>query len=647
MGNAKSTSSVKAPLALDENAHMELDRLSFIADRFLGSSEFYDVGNLVKPGSCGNFAIIMRKGIENVMMPFVVDLSDGKTAEVFYVDPLKAMTDYTTRKKICKELAETMVHAIAIVTACLASIQIVKSHPREAILAANKQGGGAKNQENQENQIGGVNNISTVGQWLEMANFIKRYERANVPVEFHVPGGRHLTPDVRFTLTLLRSEGVLSYGLFHAVGTSSTSGYPMGSMPVQFLFPIQLPGSQTKVLPIRLVDNAGLTWASGILIDGMFKSFLEKTAPCYITEILQRLFQTASGWKMQDRYPETRTEIELADTIFNRLHKSQDPQEMFKVLGSFFYSKVSGYQGIQQPGYVLQPQQPGYIQQPGYVQQAPVYYPQQQPGYYQQQQQQQSIYRPQQQQASIYAPALRQQGPTGEVDIYPPAAIGIKRAFEIFRKMLATQACPAEERIASLIGSGPDAKKGNLINTGICADPYWKKSNLSDIYPWATFEFLSTKVWDTYGDRNQIKFESEWRNFIDELVKIYAGKLTQPRDNYQLDQMRFVNTNQFPICTRTTFHANVEIITDGITNLHKEYDQHSKLIWRIVNDIVIRVKHPETGKDVIRFHPNVIGNNKSSAAYIRERADAARAVLKEHYLAVEKIYTDIAKNPNL
>ena len=94
MGNAKSTSSVKAPLALDENAHTELDRLSFIADRFLGSSEFYDVGNLVKPGSCGNFAIIMRKGIENVMMPFVVDLSDGKTAEVFYVDPLKAMTDY-------------------------------------------------------------------------------------------------------------------------------------------------------------------------------------------------------------------------------------------------------------------------------------------------------------------------------------------------------------------------------------------------------------------------------------------------------------------------------------------------------------------------------------------------------------------------
>ena len=641
MGNATSTSSVTAPLAVDKNANTELDRLTLIADRFLGSSEFYDVENLVKPGSCGNFAVIMRKGIENVLMPFVVDLSDGKTAEVFYMDPLKAMTDYGTRKKICKELAETMIHAIATVTACLASIQIVKSHPREAILAANKQGGGAKNQN------GGVNNISTVGQWLETANFINRYERANVPVEFHVPGGRHLTPEVKFTLTLLKSEGVLSYGLFHAVGVNAAADYPTGSMPVQFLFPIQLPGSQTKVLPIRLVDNAGLTWASGILIDGVFKSFLDKTPTYYITEMLQRLFQTASGWRMQDRYPETRAEIELADTVFNRVHKSQDPQEMYKALGSFFISKVSGYQGMQQPGYIYQPQQQvGYVQQPGYVQQAPVYYPQPQQAVYQQQQQP-SIYRPMQQPVGVYGPAIRQQGPIGEVDIQPTAAIAIKRLFDVFRKQLATQGCPAEERAASLVGGGYDPNNANRVITGICADPYWKKSTLNDIYPWATFQFLSTKAWDTYGDRMQTKFESEWRDFIDELVKIYAGKLTQPRDNYQLDQMRFVNMNQFPICAQKDNHANVAIITEGIKALHKHYDEHSRLIWRIVNDIVIRVKHPETGKDIIRFHPNVISGNKSSAAYIRERADAARTVLKEHYLTVEKIYTDIAKNPNL
>ena len=644
MGNAGSSTSTKTPFAISDNANEELNRLSFIADRFLSSSDFYDIENLVKQGTCGNYSVFMRKGIENTLMPFVVDLSSGPM-EVYYVDPRKAISDFGVRKKICKSLAETMITAISTITACLASIQIVKSRPREAVIAADK-------------QTGGGNNIATVGQWLQTAGFVSQYGRAYEPMDFHIPGGRYLTSDVKFTLTLEKSESVLSYGLFHAVGSNTTMGYSSGSLRVHFLFPVPLPGTQTTVLPMRLVDKAGLTWAAGILIDGTFKSFLEKTDTYYITEMLQRLFQTASGWQAQDAFPETRAEITIADSVFNRMHKSGgNPAEMYRALNSFFYTRVTGYQPYQQglqtqqqqvyvPGQGVVPVVPSVPGIPGYVPQQPLYGVQQ-PAYGYQPP---PVYRPQQslQLQGQYAPVLRQQyGPDGQFDIQTNAALSIKRTFDNFRKVLSNQACPAEERALTLFGSGHDANFKNLIRTGICNDPYWKKPTLADIYPWAAFQFLSTETWDTYGDRTRIKFHREWELFIDGLTKLYEGKLTQQKGNYNLDQMRFVNTNQYPICSGNDNHADNNMIYGAINALHKEYDDHNSVIWRIVNDIVVRIKHPETNKDVIRFHPNVIRGGKTSSAYVRERAAAAREQLGKHYLAVETIYASIAKEPKL
>ena len=631
MGNtSSSTVSATAPFAISDSTNNDLNRLSFIATRLLSSSDLYDVENLAKPGTCGNYSVVLQKGIENTLLPFVVDLDNNQLSEVFYHDPRKAFADLEKRKKVCKDLTKTMLRAIATVTAALASIQVVKSRSRDAIvMAAEKQKGG---------------DIQAVGKWLRDAGFISEYRTAGTPMEFITPGGMHLSRNVKFMLTLEYSTGSMSYGLFQAIGND----YPNGTLRIFFLYQILLPGTQTYVMPIRIVDKPGRTWVAGILVEGRFKSFVEKTPPEYMTAILERLFLTASGTQVQGGYPETRSELALADDIFNKLQKSQSPIPMLQTLNRYFSEMGIGYQpvvsqmGYPQPGY---PQpvypQPGYPQ-PGYPQ--PVYpqptYPQPayppaypRPGY------PQAGYPSQYQPGSV---ALRTQGDTGQYDLPINVVRYILDRLKYFQKGVATQSCPAEERAATLMGAGFDDSRN--IRTAICNDPYWKKSNLNDVHPWATFQFLAIDEWDNAGDRSKPTLNPEWTNFLQGLKNIYEDKFNN--QSPFLDQARFSSMDKLPVCA-TGGVGNQAKVFAGINELQTLYKTHVTKIWSLINSLIVVIQHPESKKDIIRFHPNVLRSGKSSRKYVDQVAKDTMAALREHYLAIETAYYRVAKDDNL
>ena len=233
----------------------------------------------------------------------------------------------------------------------------------------------------------------------------------------------------------------------------------------------------------------------------------------------------------------------------------------------------------------------------------------------------------------------RQTGLEGQYDIQANAAIYIRRMFDAFKKQIATQSCPTEERASTLFGAGYDEKQ--FIRTAVCNDTYWKKTNLSDVYPWMAFQLLSTKDWNKAGDRSD-NYDDTWKQFISELESTYSTKnFSRPPNTYGLEQMRFTGMDSF------TNGCNVSKpgpIFDGIGALRALYDKHNTRVWNILNDIIVRIKHPEKNTDIIRLHPNVISGGKSSSRYVEDKAAILRTALKEHYLEVEKTYVSIVKS---
>jgi hypothetical protein len=372
---------------------------------------------------------------------------------------------------------------------------------------------------------------------------------------------------------------------------------------------------------------------------------VDKTPETYITRLLEQLFITAAGGQVQANYPETREEIKQAEKVFSDLHRSNDPNIMIKALNRYFTETVAGYQPIQgiagypaagypiagypaagyppppvYPGYPLQPQYPAQQLQPlqyGIPRSGPVTTYPLQPG--------------------LGPVTFRPTAADGQYDIQGNAAVYIRKMLDGFRRLIATQSCPAEERAAALFGSGYDEKQ--YIRTGVCADPYWRKTNLIDVYPWATFQFLSTKDWDKAGDRAD-NYESEWREFVDGLAGKYGTQhFGRPAGTYNLEMMRFLDMGKFVSCEI----ANQAPVLNALNRIQALYTQHNTRVWNIVNELIIRIKHPETNKDIIRLHPKVIGG--SSATYVKGKAAELRRILKEHYLEVEQTYIDAMRDP--
>jgi hypothetical protein len=331
MGNAagKTKGAISEPFPVSQRLSKDLDKLSFVAARILSTPDIYDVNNLAKPGVCGDYAVFLKKGLEKKLLPFIATDTDGKLMEVVYQNPRKAIDSLEKRKKICGEMVDTMLRAIATVVACLASIQVATQSRETAVASVPKQVGG---------------DVRIVRDWLQRAGYISASDAtkpAGTPMMFQVPG-LPASSKFQYKLTLEKTELSVTHGLISVVSKADISDpLPDGYLRVQFLnfIPLPVPGSTNKsALPMRVLDNSPIPWAAGVLYESVFKSFAERTPQVYVTELFERLFRKTQGVLTND--PETRETVVQANDVFHNLRKSGDPQILIQSLGRWFAEHV-------------------------------------------------------------------------------------------------------------------------------------------------------------------------------------------------------------------------------------------------------------------------------------------------------------------
>jgi hypothetical protein len=454
-------------------------------------------------------------------------------------------------------------------------------------------------------------------------------------MEFRVP--RATVSRIKYLLTLERSEGNLSHGLVKVQDPTVVSPpLPIGSLRLQFLNAVSLPvqgATAVTVLPMRIIDNAGLPWCAGVFHENVFKSF-SSAEPFWITDLFEQLFRRTQGAPVPSPL-ETREQITKANEVFQQLRRTQNPQVVIQALNQFFAQHVPGYQA-------------GYQQPPP----PPPSYPYAMPGAYLPQQQQ--FVQPIQplkplvpQQSLTLKPTIS--GPAAgtseySYDIPINASQSIRAALKQFRELIPTESTPAYARAYTLAGI---ETKDRTVQTGVCNDSYWS-STPDKIFPWSTLQFLSIKDWKKLGEsRTDALFHDEWITFIDELkTSIYDGtKYPKLYDSLKpdgttkfLDQMRFSGVDKIEICTKPPRNiVTHQAINDGLLSLQGIYSRHVPKVWAILNDLIFVIKDPDTNQDVVRLHPNVT-KGSSSQAYVERKAKEARILLTGFYLDVERAY---------
>jgi len=661
---------------LNSEIDYTLNIVSRLAARMLSTPDIYDITNLAKPGTCGDYSVFLKKKLERQIMkqlahddrrydhllPFIADISGAPAVEVVYKNPYKANIDGDSLKKLCTSLAETMIRAITTVVACLASIQVRTKSREDAVDSVPKMVGGSSSTV----QIGG--DIRDVYQWF----LNNRYVQGVMPavgrqdMAFKVPDAPASTGRIKYKLTLLRSDGNLSSGLFSIDPESVAAfGLPSGYILVQFLPPVTLPGVTETILPMRIYDQAGTTWSSGIFFRNVFKSF-SPVRHLYVTDLLDQLFKRIQGYDISTPY-ETREQIAKSGEVFKNLQRSGDPRNIFAILNQFFMDKVTGYTGAAVApgaGYGFPPGAPygfppgggmgPYGFPPGGGVGGPYGYP---PG------------------GGVGGPYGGVGGPYGGVggpgaglyagpplvptgrygapgmrpggsysyDIPISASQIIIKTLKEYRDLIATQSSPAYARAHTLAGV---QNANRVFMTNVCSDQYWKAATLNKIHPWATLQFFSITDWTKISDpKNNSQLDPEWRQFIQDLKGIYDGNnyplLTAPT-NF-LGDMKFSNINNVPFCQSAAGNfavKNTQRVQDGLYELQGIYERHVVKIWGILNKLIMNIKDPDTGEDVVRLHVDVMMGvgRETSQAYVERIAAEARVLLIKFYLDVELSY---------
>jgi len=641
MGATQSyTGSLEDPFPIPPNLNNDLDRLSFVAARILSTPDIYDVKNLEKPGVCGEYAVFLKKNIENALLtyksvdamsPFTAQIgseSGGRESlEVVYQKPSASFgtgkEKEQMRKEICDQMTKALLRTIAIVVSLLASIQIGGQNRKAAISTVPRMVGGG---------------IPEVRTWLVNNRVVKPTTNPNV-FEFVSQGSNYS----RFFLQLYKPYGNATYGTITAKRTTSEDPFPDGGLHIHFLDPS--PVSPTiSVLPVRVLDSTGQTWFAGILVTDFVKSFHLSTPQNYFTDILEALFRKTQGWNVT--LHETRGATLQANEVWQQVKRSGTPQPIVTALGSWFQTNIPGYvtaiapvahvvPGYGAPGYGV----PGYgapgygapgygapgYGAPGYG--APGYVA---PGYG-------AAIRP-----SIpgYAAAPGIYRPMTETfyHIPKPAQTIIIESFKAWREYLPEQSSPAVVRSLTLRGSLTPKR---TIITNICSDPYWTgKNGVKNIYPWATFQFLSIKDWNSLNDRTRpIQFFPEWENFVNEMSNpsLPVHFASRPTDMV-LDQLSFVGKEKF--CDKK--EVGFEEVQSGLEQIQKVYADHVKEVWKILNDLIYVVSDPAKKVEVVRLHPSVVSTQ--SLEYVNKKAEAARSILSQFYVTIEKLYQGIARS---
>jgi hypothetical protein len=635
-------------LAQDRN----LDKLSMVAARILNTPDIYDVNNLSKPGVCGEYAVFLKKEITKKLLPYVVSLPDPTDStkkirtEVVYQSST-AGADEATRKAVCSDMVDSMLRVVAIVLACLSSMQIA-SPSRPRVLKVQK--GGA------------ITDINTPYKWLVNNEFLAASPN---PID---PSGKIFMP-VRVPLKQMSTTlptPAKFYMLFEGIragaveanffaDTTVSTGMPAGGIRTMILEPVTVtigPGATVSLLPIRILDAPGATWAAGLLLRSksgqvLFKSFFADTRAILLDELLYILFRRTMGVAIP--LPEVRRAAEAAALEFNNLKMNpaaassiltKIPQ-LYELLG--YTPGASGPYGAPPP-----PVGPGYGVGPTPFAAAgapppPAYpYGVPPPAAY-------SLfggpagYRPG---AFLPGAAAAAVGARGYYHIPQLAGNQIMDLFKRYAKIIPTESTPAVVRAYALRGSmDPETR---TFRPNVCDDEYWTKKDLSTITPWATFQFLATKDWSKLTAPATTDFDSEWTGFLSDLQSLYNGsdapKFNVPASARILNQMSFTEIKRVKLCaTGEAPYVGFRKIQDGVLRLQGLYAEHTKRMWLILNSLISIIRDPERKIEVIRLNDAVLAG-PSASEYVKAKADEARKALRTYYLDVERTYLETIKS---
>jgi hypothetical protein len=614
MGNTGSRRITDDPFPVDEGTSRDLDKLSMAAIRILSTPDIYDINNLARPGVCGDYAVFLRDTIAKRLLPFVADISDGKTVDIVYQNPRKAMDRPELRKEVCTQLATTMIRTMAVVVAALSSIQIARPSREYAVSV---QRGGALSEVidwlSAKGYIAPISGIDLTGQHIEMLG------RGPSKIKYYLKF--HATVDGMYPASL--------------TATGGEPPMPPGGLKITFAKPVQVPGTDRTFLPIRISDNAGIPWMVGILFDNVFQSLATQTMPSALAggynpyNLWEALFRKTQGYAGELHEP--RSKINEANEVFNAFKRSRQPQPLLTALSRFLTENVPGYiAGYAQPppyGYPaaaagIIPAAAPYGYQP-YI--APPAYPSA-PG----------PLRP----AAIPLRPTMYDTTSAQYDIPTAAAKSITETFKLFKDALPKQSSPAAVRVYTMASKiNPDRS----IQLGVCRDPYWTETNLNKVYPWATFQFLSVESWESLKDRTTTKFYPEWRSFVADMTALYSGGTDRPKiirlsESAFLDQLKFGDLEKMTICAAPERQriTRPELIQASIERIQILYKAHVKVMWEILNSLIVVIVDPEKKTEVVRLHPNVVAG--ASRLYVDTISARTRELLAKFYLAIEREY---------
>lgn len=662
MGNASSKgggSKGRSIIEIPSTVQKDLEKLSIIANQILSSGALYDFNNLARPGVCGDYAVFLKKDIEKKLLSFTttVDICGSKQRmELMYQNPRKMISNDATRKAVCSSLATSMIRLASTVVACLASIQVGTPGQRSTAL-----------------QRGG--HIQQVRAWLIAQGYISAEDEkrtAGEPIEIRTPGSGARA--IQFKMTFRESEDILTHATITASGTPAGQlPMPAGSLKMDFLNPIRVPGTNVDVLPVRVVDSTNLPWLVGILHKGYFKSLIESNQPMPILDFIELFFRKTQGAVQKTSIvQESREQLGAANEIFKQFRRIQNPDILLRPLAPFLQAYLGAYPGIGlAPGGIAPGIAPGGLG-PGIAPGGGLglggpYPPAFPPGAYQQfpaGPYQQAVYQGQGQgifQAGYQArfdqqPTIQLRPPsmdaTLQYEIPLVTAKSISDSFKYFQESITEGTSPAITRAQALRRSEFEDR---TILSGVCRDDYWSRPTLGKIYPWATLQFLSVKKWENLT-ATPVKpeaeiFEPEWLEFLRTLTEdIYpasssSGLPTLERQGGSplLNNMRFKDVKKVAVCASTDEpRVDYTAVQKGILQLQGLYDAHVKAMWGILNNLVVVIADPETRTESVKLHPAALRGD-STEAYVDAWAAKARKQLKDFYLNVERIYAGAVK----
>ncbi len=654
MGASGSRVALDNPFPIDKKINNDLDLLSLVVARVLNTGDIYDIANLGRPGMCGDYAVFLKKQIEKKLLPFVAKIKtkDGeeKDVEVVYQNPRKAIDDIAQQKQICSQLADSAIRVISIIVALLASIQVATPSRETAVSGIGQkqsQSSAAVRTEILKIQAGG--GIPEVRNWLVTNGYISATSdsRPGNKVELINP----TKDNYRLYISFMKTEGNITRAFLSAEGGREGEEMPTGSLTVQFMNPVPIPGTAKSVLPLRMLDSAGVAWMVGVLYDTVFKSLVSATP--YTSPFTQfyTMFRRTQGWTGETGYRETRQQLDQANQVFQQARNSTTPHIILQqALSDFFTQYITGptpavigqVQGI--PGYPGAV--PGYpAVYPGYG--APATYGQPPTPFG-------AVTRPLGiAPAPLVAPSITSfrapQTTTMGLDFDIPQNAGnfISKLMNNFKKMSVQKSCPAAVRAITLAAKvNPD----RTIQTGICRDPYWSESDMNGIYPYLALQFLCYKDWSKLSDTMMTAtFDDEglWGEFLRGLAKIYDGKdgklptLKLPETTLTtLGRLRIAGGENIEICKTTGGNPRVgfQPIQAFLETLQGLYGEHIKQVWAILNELILVIEDPDTKQSIVRLHPAVV--RTGTQKYVNDLAVRARRQIIKHYLEVEKAYAD-------